>query len=242
VTDSPDARESAESPELAEVRRLLADARHDEPMPDDVVTRMNHVIAGLRDAPNGAAEPTVTPAEGADNVVPLAAHRRRRAAGMLVAAAAIVVGGVVLAQHHPSTTSSETAGSAAAQDDGEPSRSPGKSAGPRSQAGKDLARGRFNSTSPVSSDGRLLIRPRRFSEDALVGRRLLRRSVPDALSPLEFLSCAKVPADDGVVVPATYQRAPAALVYRPASGGSQVVDLYVCGNGRPVRTVTLPAR
>jgi hypothetical protein len=238
VTDSPD---SAESPEIEEVRRLLADARHDEPMPDDVVTRMDDLIAGLRDGRVEAATTTVPPSEGADNVVPLALHRRRRAVGMLVAAAAIVVGGVVLTQHRPSTTSSESAGSVAAQDSGVPTRSPDKSHSPRSQRRNEFARGDAKITTPVSSDGRLVIRPQRFSEDALAGRRLLRGNAVDSLSALGFVSCAKVPTDDGVVVPATYQQAPAALVYRPASGGSQVVDLYICGNGRPVRTATLPA-
>ena len=32
---------------------------------------------------------------------------------------------------------------------------------------------------------------------------------------------------------------PAALVYRRVEGSSQVVDLYVCGNPRPVRSTTL---
>jgi len=237
VTDSPD---PAESPEIEEVRRLLADARHDEPMPDDVVTRMDDVIAGLREAPaDGAAEPGVTPATRGDNVVPLAAHRRRRAAGMLVAAAAIVVGGVVVAQNHPSSTDSETAGSVAAQDNGQ--GSPETSPSPRSQRRNDFARGNAKVTTPTSQDGRLVVRPRRFSEDALAGRKLLEGNAADSLLALGFASCAKVPAGDGAVVPATYQQAPAVLVYRPASGGSQVVDLYVCGTGRPVRTATLPA-
>jgi hypothetical protein len=160
---------------------------------------------------------------------------------MLVAAAAIVVGGVVVAQNIPSSSSSSesagNAGSVAAQDNGQPSRSPEKSPGPRGS--NDFARGRI--TTPVSGDGRLVIRPRSFSQDALAGRRLLRRNAADSLLTLGIGSCAKVPTDDGVVVPATYQQAPAALVYRPASGGSQVVDLYVCGNGQPVRTATLPA-
>jgi hypothetical protein len=40
-------------------------------------------------------------------------------------------------------------------------------------------------------------------------------------------------------VAAEYQHAPAALVYRRVEGSSQVVDLYVCGNPRPVRSTTL---
>jgi hypothetical protein len=43
------------------------------------------------------------------------------------------------------------------------------------------------------------------------------------------------------VVPAEYQNAPAALLYRRPEGGSQIVNLYVCGSSRPIRTTTLPA-
>jgi hypothetical protein len=35
------------TPEQEEVRRLLADARHVDPMPDDVVDRLDQVLAGL---------------------------------------------------------------------------------------------------------------------------------------------------------------------------------------------------
>ena len=40
------------TPDQAErVRRLLAEARHTEPMPDDVAARLDRVIAGLADDP-----------------------------------------------------------------------------------------------------------------------------------------------------------------------------------------------
>jgi hypothetical protein len=45
---------------------------------------------------------------------------------------------------------------------------------------------------------------------------------------------------DVEAVPATYERAPAALVYHPPAGTTQVVDLYICGTPKPVRSVTLP--
>ena len=45
----------------------------------------------------------------------------------------------------------------------------------------------------------------------------------------------------GERVAATYQRAPAVLVFHAPASGSQVVDLFVCGSQRPVRSATLPA-
>src|SRR4051812_14456517 len=114
MTGSPD---PAESPEIEEVRRLLAEARHTEPMPDDVVARMDQVISGLRQTSAGSERSAdYVPADPDATVVPLAAHRRRRAAGLLVAAAAIVVGGVVVAQNLPlssTSSSASTAGSGA---------------------------------------------------------------------------------------------------------------------------------
>ena len=74
------------TPEQETVRRLLADARHAEPMPDDVVDRLDRVLAGLAAGSPDELEPP--PAAAA--VVSLASRRRRRAATLLVAAAAVV--------------------------------------------------------------------------------------------------------------------------------------------------------
>jgi len=238
MTDSPD---PAESPEIEEVRRLLADTRHLEPMPDDIVARMDDVIDGLRETPAGdAAASGSVPADPDDTVVPLAAHRRRRAAGMLVAAAAVVVGGVVVAQNlpQPSSSSSVSGGSAAAPDRGQGSLGVQRSPGAES-FGDNSAR---STLSPVVRHGRLVVHPQHFSVDALAGRRLLQRyASADSLTTQQLTRCPSVPTGHGEVLRATYLRAPAALVYRSASGGSQVVDLYLCGNGHPVRSATLPA-
>ncbi|MGZ4450983.1 MAG: hypothetical protein ACXVW4_14415, partial [Nocardioides sp.] len=71
---------SSEPAHEQEVRRLLAEARHDGPIPEDVAARLDDV---LRDLARGDAAPLAP-------VVPLSSHRRRRAAGLLVAAAAVV--------------------------------------------------------------------------------------------------------------------------------------------------------
>ena len=71
----------------AAVRRALADARHTDPIPEAVASRLDRVLADLKD------ERALADFE-AHSVVSLEARRRRRhATRMLVAAAAVVAGG-----------------------------------------------------------------------------------------------------------------------------------------------------
>lgn len=231
--------EEAERPELEAVRRLLAEARHDEPMPRDVAERMDRVLAGLSAGTAGVRE-------GAP-VIKLAAHRRRRAAALLVAAAAIVVGGVTAAQHLPSGSGGHptAGGSAADQKVSGEDRATGSE--PPAKAPRVSASGGTQATLPPlrTLAGRVLVRPGHFSSDALSGRRVTGPAAPGA--PLRAVRLRRVPAGcvpaplhDAEIVPATYERAPAALVYHAPAGTTQVVDLYVCGTSKPVRTVTLP--
>src|SRR4051794_41919704 len=84
MPDQPDALPERTPDQGAEVRRLLADARHDEPIPDQVGERLDRVLAGLgRDEPGS---PGVAP------VVDLAARRRRRNAAAVLAGAAAGIG------------------------------------------------------------------------------------------------------------------------------------------------------
>ena len=78
------------------IRRLLADARHTEPMPEAVVARLDRVLAGLSDDRTERADR----ADRADRaeVVDLMARRRRTVGQLLVAAAAVVAVGL---RHHP---------------------------------------------------------------------------------------------------------------------------------------------
>jgi hypothetical protein len=231
VNDRPSSED--ESPEITEVRRLLADARHTEPMPGDVTARMNRVIARLGDeTPAAASEPS------AGDVIPIAPHRRRRAATLLVAAAAIVVGGVAAGQLvHPSSSSDGAANAPASAQD--------FSSGDTANGGKVSGDQSFDNPGPHKTEvrhGRVLVRSKYFAYDALQGRRLLtthqKEMAPDRVTVLQ--GCGRL---DGRarVVPAEYQNAPAALLYRRPEGGSQIVNLYVCGSSRPIRTTTLPA-
>jgi hypothetical protein len=237
VTDEPDDLHA--DPDAEAVRRLLADARHTGPIPDDVADRMDAVLADLAGSPVDAPEPAAAREEPV--VVSLAAQRRRRAAAMLVAAAAIVVGGVVAAQHLPGSSSQPDASPASRQQD---SAALGNTGGGSVRPNAPGALRLNDVAGPARiRHGRLLVRPQHFTADALAARRVLQRKVP--ASAYSFLSgsassCA-VPGAGGQRVSATYQRAPAVLVFRAPGSGSQVVDLYLCGSSSPVRSATLPS-
>ena len=236
MTDEPDALHA--DPDAEAVRRLLADARHTGPMPDDVADRMDAVLADLADSPVGSEEPPVAPADPV--VVSLAAQRRHRAAGMLVAAAAIVVGGVVVAQHLPGSSSQSNPSAASRAEDKSADSASGQRLAPQAPQANGLDQ---SAGAAKIRDGRLLVRPQHFTVDALAGRRVLQRKAP--LSAYASLSrsgsfCG-VTGAGGERVRATYQRAPAVLVFHAPGSGSQVVDLYLCGSGSPVRSATLPS-
>ncbi|MEV7429499.1 hypothetical protein AB0N29_07740 [Nocardioides sp. NPDC092400] len=107
--------ETVPDPREEEVRRLLADVRHAEPVPVDVAARLDRVLAQLaegEDVPSSADE--------------LAVRRRRRAAGLLAAAAVVTVVGLGLGQVLPAgsgnddstSAGSSAAGGGAAEDGG----------------------------------------------------------------------------------------------------------------------------
>ncbi len=92
----------------ARIRRLLAEARHTEPMPGDVVARLDRVLAGLAEERKERLAP----------VVELASRRRRTAASLLVAAAAVVVVGVGISRVLPDHGVVSSGGDAADLDPG----------------------------------------------------------------------------------------------------------------------------
>lgn len=221
-----------EHPEHDDVRRLLAEARHDEPIPTDVAARLDRVLAGL------SQERTEVPAEAP--VIHLEAHRRRRAAGLLVAAAAIVVGGVAAAQHLPGSSGPQATadGSTADRNAGAEASGQALTSSPPVSPGPNNAQ-----KAPLkTSGGRVRVRPGHFTADALAGRQVAAPTTSGSrYDALKAVSPGCVPSlDDAVLVPATYEKAPAALVYHAPAGSTQVVDLYICGSAKPVRSVTLP--
>ena len=220
-----------------QVRRLLADARHTEPVPDEVVARLDRVLAGL------AAEPA------REATVVRLADRRRRATRMLVAAAAVVVLGVginqVLGGVGGSMDEATSGADSGATSDEEPATAPELSddagAGPDDRATRArpfrVSAQKFSRdavelqglSSAYEYDG--------SSEAQTDGQRntsLLRAAVQDVCDPGDW--------GKGGYVPVLYDRAPGWVVIRPEQGDSQVVDLFLCGSEQAARSVTLPQR
>lgn len=218
-----------------QVRRLLADARHTEPLPPDVADRLDGVLADLRaDRP---LRPTVTDLA--------AARRRRRARTMLLAAAAVVVVGIGIGQLNGSGTGDdEAADSATSSDAG------GSAAGDREQTGPaDGLMGGDSAAESVpepASGSAARVDSRTFGTRVLQlrdqGAVLDRDQGPAALQYEAKARCVGRDPGAGTPVSIRYDGSPAVLVYRPPRGDTQVVDLYLCGRDEVVRSITLPAR
>ena len=216
------------SPETeAALRKALAEVRVDEPVPDDVVARLDARLAELRE------ERRTT---GGASVVPLHAHRRRTATRLLVAAAAIVVGGVGFHALRTSTTATS------ADSGGQPfSESAGDQA--RTESGADS--GTQPPSSPLSNGpdvagaAPVKLRKAHFATD--VEKVLRSGSVfsPERKIPLAA-GCDARHLGRGVRLDALYGHARSVLVVRAPRGDTQVADLYLCGTGEPARSVTLP--
>ena len=214
-----------------QVRRLLADARHTEPLPPDVAARLAGVLADLRaDRP---LRPTVTDLA--------AARRRRRARTMLLAAAAVVVVGIGIGQldsasdDSDSPSSADAGGSVASEREQDAPGDGLLSGGGASEAAPDPA----NDSSARVSSGNfgekvLRLRQQRAALDRDLGS--------EAYTAQAKARCAGPDAGPGAAVRIRYDGSPAALVYRPPRGDTQVVDLYLCGRDEVVRSITLPAR
>jgi hypothetical protein len=234
-----------------EIRRLLADARHTEPMPDDVAARMDRVVADLRK--NERPRRTPPPVDLA------AARRRRRVRGLLVAAAAVVAVGIGIDRVDLTTVGSGNSGSSAdsavsgeaadggGRDNGRhPATEPDRDTPhPSAQSLRDFAR---MPTVRLSADdfGAGVRQARRevvaanFAADAYTSSSNgLRRSL-DSIDGASVV-CSFGDWGRGRFVPASYDGAPGVLAYRRPRGETQVVDLFLCGGDEPTRSITLPA-
>ncbi|MFA6299543.1 MAG: hypothetical protein WC642_10280 [Nocardioides sp.] len=225
------------------VRRLLAQARVDEPMPDDVVARLDRVLARLAD------EEGERPA----TVVELATRRRRKAATLLVAAAAVVAVGIGAGNLVPGSVDSasdDSAGAAAEVEDA-----------PNATSDRNGLEDRPDETAPESdvTGLSLVARPRRirpdhFADDvarlhatgvAYTSGAAAEQAPRDGVAPDTLLTrgafiCDPAPWGAGRLVAVRYAGAPAVLAFRPPAGESQVVDLLECGTAAILRSVTLP--
>ena len=246
MTDSPGL-----PPEQERVRRLLADARHDGPVPPEVVARLDQTLASLVSERGGA--PLEQAGPGADRraapVVDLGARRRRTAGIGLLAAAAVVVAGVALGQALPRTSGSDDAsssGGVAAEsggtdrdfggqsDDGSADSSSGGAQAPESL--KSVAPTPLAGLPTVSlSDPDLSDRLLDLRGDAAA------RTTGQPLAPDVQGTCLMRGIGPGRRLLVEVDGQPGTVVYQPPSGDAQGVAIFVCGSGEPVRTLTLPA-
>jgi hypothetical protein len=231
------------------VRRLLAEARHRDPMPPDVVARLDRVLADLADESAATSEPAPS------GVVLLESRRRRRRFGtILVAAAAVTVVGVGLSEFTDGVGSMNATSDSGADSAGMAEEGTGEqeSAPEANEDGGELA----GSSPPADESQRDASEAskyaRRMANQAQeVGTESFRRDArrlaaftPVAAGKADALLKACGGAADwgaGDVVPATYSGQLGALVYRTPTSDGQQVELFLCGVDGPVRSVTLPA-
>jgi hypothetical protein len=245
------------TPEEEQVRRLLADARHTQPVPDDVAARLDAVLADLRDEDPAAPVPVTVLQQPAD----LAAARRRRhhVRSWLVAAAAVVVIGIGVNQVAHLDVSADSGGSAdtsagAAGGGDEPQS--GLAGAQEPTDGAQDYDGAF-STAPVRLDpdrfGAQVTRLRNADLDlarvngtasSLSSSFSADSPLPEALDDVQDAYKATCPTTGwghGRAVPVRYGGRPGVLVFRPVRGDTQVVDLFLCGSDHTERSITLPA-
>lgn len=249
------------------VRRLLAGARHEEPVPDDVAARLDAVLDRLSEGES-------------PGVVDLDAHRRRRRArNLLVAAAAVVVLGVGLSQvdrgAEPATSTASDAGgdgsdaSAGSLESGElfdHSGDPAPSAAaPGSRAPETIGSGPIEVTDAEftavakgqawraqrSTDGADNTARESALEDRLLRSDELGESssgasgysgdpAADRVDRDAWSTCRPGPYGEGRLVSIRYAGNPAVLAIRPPTSDSVVVELLRCRTGAVLRSATVP--
>ncbi|GAA1125144.1 hypothetical protein [Nocardioides aquiterrae] len=211
-----------------QIRRLLADARHDEPIPPDVAGRLDGVLADLRaDRP---VRPVVTDLA--------AARRRRRVRTLLVAAAAVVVAGIGVDQLRGADLSGggdAAGGSATSNERPEIASQDGAGGGSASSAEAPVP-GQAGAAVRLDSD-RFTRQVARLQGDV----RAALNATTDTRLLYSYKSARCRAPGSGRKVPVTYDGAPGVLVFRPPTRDSQVVDLILCGHEGITRTITLPA-
>jgi hypothetical protein len=224
-----------EHPELSpaeteRVRRLLAEARHTGPVPDDVAARLDRTLASLSDERRERA------------VVPLASRasrRRRNLAGLLAAAVAVVAGGVGLGQVLSGSetgreTGSDSAGSSSTASDGS-----GESADGPTEA--DSAPAQEPDEGAVTRAAPPLLDDDTFDADALAARDARTAAADDRGGSFADSVCARATWGEGRRVLVRYGGDRGVLVFRDPVGGLQGVDLFRCDADVPLRSTTVPA-
>lgn len=256
--DDPSPQELTPEQE-ARVRRLLAEARHTEPMPADVATRLDAVLAGLvesREQPlESAGTPAAPPTAGRGAaVVELAARRRRRrrVTQALVAAAAVTVVGFA----GPSLLSDVTsrAGSdSATTAESAPEAPDGNDAGGAPQAdapepGSDSDSEQYSAGGmSATAETPVPLRSATFDRDAAQAYGLAEGAeAPLAAAPGELRSwkrdCSATGVGPGTRLPATLDGRDGWLVFSTPADGTTRAEFYGCGATSPERSAELTVR
>ncbi|MDT0202429.1 hypothetical protein [Nocardioides sp. AE5] len=233
----------------AQVRRLLAQARHDEPMPPEVAARMDEVLAGLvaeragasPTAPSGAPVPDSTGPGAAlpDDVVPL--HRRRWPRYLLAAAAVAAIGFGTFAVVNDSSdeTSGSYAGRAASEHDENES---GASQAP-TQAPEDHAPDGAQEEPPMQAAPPPVLTDLDATSLAALETRVRDRGQGLVSGDeAERVGCGpgSIP-DDARLVFAEHEDSPVLVVYTP-QGEQTLAEVFECGFAAaegPVASVVL---
>lgn len=265
----PDHDHEMPAEQEARLRRLLAQAREREPVPDDVAARLDRVLAQLA-------------ADGLDphghDANELAARRRRRVRTLLGAAAAVVVVGVTVGQLADTSgsddlaTSSDAPAAASAADSALADGAEGRTyadteaagaAEADAQAAPDAVQesGPDQAPSPDADRDRSQLAhtlsispspPVRLSETGFAAQaeryrdHAGTRSVEGTVVPGQSLSraqgfvCDTAAWGTGRILPALYDGVPAVLAYRPVAGATQTVELLRCGTAEVLRSIVLP--
>jgi hypothetical protein len=236
------------------VRRLLAAARHTEPLPTEVEARLNDVLSELSaetEASAAAARSATTQgAEPAAPVISLAARRRRRrAGGLLVAAAAVTVFAVGIRPALSSLSADDSGSGAASAELAPEDRAAAGGAdalqdAPSEPAPAATPESAEDSTASKSGLGvAVRLRERTFDTDvrrAADTRALL--SAPSGGAEVFRAGCRGSEAwGEGTVVRVQYDGRRGALVLRAPDGDQRRADLYLCGSPAIERSVLLPA-
>ena len=237
--------QTPEEPELARsdisreqeesVRRLLAQARANEPMPEAVRARLETVLRQLGTEDQGA--PSRAPAP----VIDLAVRRRKRVRAVFLAAAAVTAFGVAVPQLLQSNSMDQSSVSGAeTADEGGPAAATQEDSGTeRDDANADQA-------GPASAAAPPTLRADRFAEDAqaVLDRLYLTNELSDflALAPACLGDTEATSAAGRAAIAVRYAGRDAALLLRTQVNGTQRALLYVCGESEPRRTAVLTVR
>jgi hypothetical protein len=217
------------------VRRLLAEARHEGPIPDDVADRLDRVLGDLsRDEPSE---------EGRAGVVDLAARRRRRnAAALLAGAAAVIVAGFAVGQAIDVGDSADDAGSTAAEPaDREQSSDLAEAPGAGDAGGESGAQA-LEPGAPLELHSKTLDQDVTDQLSLARDTGVAKGTSPEALAAFGCATAAPAAYGTGKFFAAYYDGIPALLALRPAAGETQRADVLECGTAAELGSVTLPRR